>query len=120
MAGLFALSSIPGTPGPDSGHLAQTLAWTPPALQNLLHLPAYGLLAWLWGRSLSHTRLPPNRLLGLALALTLAYALFDEWHQSLVPGRFPSATDVAANALGAVLALALFRRWRLRPAAARP
>ena len=118
MAGLFALSSIPGTPEPDSGRLAQSLAWTPPALQNLLHLPAYGLLAWLWARLLIHTRLPRSRLLGLALALTLAYALFDEWHQSLVPGRYPSATDLLANALGATIALALFRYRRLRPAAA--
>jgi len=110
MAGLFALSSLPGTPAPDSGPLVRPIAWTPPALQNLLHLPAYGILAWLWARFLTHTTLPRIPLLALALALTLAYALFDEWHQSLVPGRYPSATDLLANTAGALIALGLFHR----------
>ena len=114
MAVLFLLSSIPGTAGPDSGRLVQTLTWTPPALQNLLHLPAYGLLAWLWARFLRWTPLSGYTPLALALGLTLAFALFDEWHQGLVPGRHPSATDLLANSVGALVALGLFHRGPFR------
>lgn len=50
------------------------------------------------------------RRLGVALALTLAWAVLDELHQTTVPGRFGSLTDMLLNALGAVLALA----WTVR------
>jgi VanZ family protein len=36
--------------------------------------------------------------------------VFDEWHQSFVPGRFASLTDVVLNVLGAVLGIWLATR----------
>ncbi|MEF8794706.1 VanZ family protein [Thiohalorhabdus sp.] len=107
MAGLFTLSAIPGEiPGEEPQGLARSLAWVPPSLQNLLHLLAYGLLAVLWFRGLT-PYLPKGWTIGIGLALTIAYGLADEWHQAYVPGRFPSATDVVADALGALAAAAL-------------
>ena len=46
MAGIYWLSSLPGD-DPGQAGLAGIIAWTPPALQNLLHVPLFGLLAWL-------------------------------------------------------------------------
>ena len=37
----------------------------------------------------------------LALGFCALYALLDEWHQSFVPGRDSSGTDVAADLAGA-------------------
>ncbi|HKJ87507.1 MAG TPA: VanZ family protein, partial [Gammaproteobacteria bacterium] len=42
-----------------------------------------------------------------AFFLTLGYGLFDEWHQSWVPGRLSSATDLGVDALGALVVLML-------------
>jgi VanZ family protein len=44
-----------------------------------------------------------------AVVLTLVYAALDEWHQSQVPGRFPSVVDWVADAIGVGLAVAAFR-----------
>jgi VanZ family protein len=35
----------------------------------------------------------------------LAYGLFDEWHQSFVPGRFASLGDVGLNVAGVALGI---------------
>jgi VanZ family protein len=38
------------------------------------------------------------------------YGVFDEWHQSFVPGRYASLTDVALDVAGAVLGIWLAAR----------
>ena len=43
----------------------------------------------------------------LALGFCALYALSDEWHQSFVPGRDPSGTDVAADVAGACVGVLL-------------
>jgi VanZ like family len=53
----------------------------------------------------------PRRNLALALVLCLLFATSDEYHQSFVPGRNGTWTDVAIDALGACLA-ALIARLR--------
>lgn len=43
---------------------------------------------------------------GIAVVLfCLCYGVTDEFHQSFVPGRMPSCADVAADALGGLLAV---------------
>lgn len=106
MAAIFALSSIPDTAAPETG-LERVLQWASPELQNLLHIPLFGGLAWCWHWGLrSWVKQEPRRV-GVALALTLAYSALDEIHQLGVPGRFGSLTDMVLNAVGAVLALAM-------------
>lgn len=55
----------------------------------------------------------------MAALLTIGYGALDEFHQSFVPGRDPSVWDLAADAVGAGLALAAYAaaglvwlRWR--------
>lgn len=107
MAALFALSAIPDH-GSGPGHRVMFL---PPDLHNLLHLPAYLGLAWLWARCF----LAGGRGLVAAWALgalvATAYGVLDEWHQFYVPGREASVTDMLMNAAGAALAFPLLRRW---------
>jgi len=73
---------------------------------KLAHIAEFGLfmlLAWqATGKSLV-----------LAWLLTLAFAGFDECHQSFIPGRDASLLDFAADAIGAGLMAALIWRRRL-------
>ncbi len=39
----------------------------------------------------------------VVLAITISYAIFDEWSQQFVPNRSPDAADVLADACGAAL-----------------
>lgn len=59
---------------------------------------------------------------GLAIAvgiLALSWGLADEWHQSFVPGRDPSAADLAADLAGGLLGAAAFAALGPRRSAAR-
>lgn len=101
MGGLYFLSSIPGEPTQEGPAVYHVFVWVSPALQNLLHVPVYGVLAWLWIRSLrAWIRWPVARVL-MGLFMTLGYGVLDEWHQLAVPGRYASLTDALLNGLGA-------------------
>jgi VanZ family protein len=54
---------------------------------------------------------PPQwKVLLLAFALALTYAILDEWHQSFVPNRQCSLLDIAQDAVGAAAAVAALRK----------
>jgi len=107
MGALYWLSSLPGTPLPDDPALYALLYWMSPSLQNTLHVPAYAALGWAWCWALgAWLRVPVTRAIG-ACAIASAYAVFDEWHQSFVPGRYSSLTDIALDVAGAVLGIGL-------------
>lgn len=97
------LSSIPGTD--DSGF--NFLGLIPPTLQNLLHVPLFALLAWSWHRSLRRIgwRLPIA--VTIAAAISLVWAVLDEWHQLYVPGRYATLTDLLLDFVGVGLGLAI-------------
>lgn len=72
-------------------------------LRKAAHMAEYGLLWFLWHRALGlHNPLP-------AVAITLAYAASDEFHQSFVEGRRGTPVDVLIDAVGVGLAVALHR-----------
>jgi VanZ family protein len=86
--------------------------------RKLLHAAEYGLLTVLWTWALAPvitrrggTGLPDAAL--PAAAIAFAYAISDEYHQSLVAGRTASPMDVAIDAIGIALALA-YLLWRFR------
>ena len=99
---LFGLSSIPGTPTTDADSIRRFLLWMPPALQNVLHVPQYALLSWLWCRAGATPR--------AAVVCSVAYAVFEETYQVFVPGRFGSFTDLALDVVGIAVGVACFRR----------
>ena len=69
------------------------------------HAAAYGILWMLWW-------LATGRRPWLALALTVGYAISDEWHQTFVPGRHGQWFDVGVDTTGALLAMAFIHsRW---------
>jgi VanZ family protein len=96
MAVIFALSAQP--------HLSTGLGTWDLILRKAAHMTEYGVLWWLWHRALRfrHAR--------VAVAITLAYAATDEFHQHFVSGRHGTPVDVAIDAVGVVIAIVVSRR----------
>ena len=109
MAGIFCLSSIPDYGSANSS--LNPLAWITPNVQNFLHLPVYAGLASLWFWALRHWMTESGYRIVLTLIITVGFGLFDEWHQTFVPGRYGSLTDAGFNVIGAVMGLLVYRSW---------
>jgi hypothetical protein len=113
MVGLFLVSSIPGVMPEQPTLVNEVFSWFPPTVHNILHIPAYAVLAWTLFFCLHpHT----GARLGPALIILAAggYGALMELYQSSVPGRYPSLTDVALNFTGAVLGMWLAARFVAR------
>ena len=108
MGAIYLLSSLPGSAtGPN------TPAWR--LAGNGFHIPLYAGLGCCFAVTMAQWPWP-SRAIG-TLAIGLAYAIFDEWHQGFVPGRSSSLADILLDLAG--LALALGVLWGLsrgRPA----
>ncbi|ACN15115.1 VanZ-like family protein [Desulforapulum autotrophicum HRM2] len=105
---IFAESSIPMDGGP---HDIKFLTDLNPNLQNLLHIPLYACLAFLWFRSFSRLRVNTAKGVVLALFITILYGSLDEVHQTFVPGRYGGLIDIYLNTVGAVIGIFLFKLW---------
>jgi VanZ family protein len=107
MAVLYWLSSSPGKPLPDQPELYSLFYRISPSLQNTLHIPAYAALGWAWHWALgAWLHVSSVRVIGACIIAT-TYGVFDEWHQSLVPGRYASVIDVALDIAGVALGIGL-------------
>ena len=104
MAAIFALSAQPD--------LNSGLGTLDTIGRKLIHMAEYALLWFLWLRALGYRR--PL----LAAAITVAYAITDELHQTTVEGRVGSPLDVLIDSAGVAIAWLLWeRRGRPRPLA---
>ncbi len=100
---LFLLSSIPDTG--ENGHLMGLVS---PTGANILHVPAYGLLALLWVFTLMDYGVTEQRSMCFAFLVASAYGALTELHQVWIPGRFPSASDVMFNVAGSLIFIWLY------------
>ncbi len=100
MGGLFILSSIPGTG--ENGHLVSS------TVANMLHIPAYGLLALLWIFTLRDHGISRHRTMYVAFLVASAYGALTELNQVWIPGRYPSAFDVMFNVAGSLIFIWLY------------
>ena len=103
LAVIFWLSSLPQVP-------AARYFW-----DKLLHVAAYAGLGVLALRAFHGGAAPlrPGATL-LAGCAVILWGVSDEYHQSFVPGRDASALDVAADAVGVLVATVLFAAWARR------
>lgn len=77
------------------------------------HVLSYGGLAYLWFWALRGST--PHPMIAAA-AISLLYAVSDEYHQSFVDGRHGTPVDVAIDSAGIAAAALLARRQgQLRP-----
>ena len=99
MATIFYFSAQPGI----DHH-----GWWVVVLRKLGHVTGYAILTATWWWAL---RLVVSRPLLWAVAISLAYACTDEFHQTFVRGRDGSPRDVAIDAIGmGIAALLIMRR----------
>ncbi len=70
-------------------------------LDKVAHAVEYAILALLVCRAV---RRPGQRALVLIALFCTIYGIMDELHQHLIPGRFPSIWDAAADTAGSVIA----------------
>jgi VanZ family protein len=75
-------------------------------LRKGAHMTEYALLCFLWFRALNTTATTPRNALVLAYAITVAYSITDEFHQTFVTGRHGSPVDVLIDAVGAAIGAA--------------
>ena len=95
---IFALSSIPD--------LGTGLGGWDLVLRKIAHAAEYAILGALLVRATGRS--------GLAFALGTLYAVSDEVHQALVPGRMGSPVDVAIDAVGVACGVVLWQKTRAR------
>ncbi|MGB5232391.1 MAG: VanZ family protein [Desulfoprunum sp.] len=76
-----------------------------PHFDKIAHFFIYGLLAaalvGAFEPDLRQRR--PWPVVGIVVIWCLVYGLSDEFHQSFIPGRFPSLADIVADTFGAVV-----------------
>ena len=103
--------------------LAWLLPWLRPPHVDLIHalvrktahLTEYGILAVLWRRAFVRTEVGRPALAGaLAWAVSVVCAIVDETHQSMLPSRTGTASDVVLDSIGALTAILLIQvgRWQ--------
>ncbi len=107
MGGMFALSAIPSLASP----LTPSYDFV---LRKLAHLVEYTVLTILVFRAF-RLHVDHNTLAFLLAALVACgYAVSDEWHQTVVPGREGSFRDVGIDALGVAGAYLLAHAGRVK------
>jgi len=108
---IFFLSGRPASAYEGLGDAAPPV----PGLSYLVHGLLYLILAGLllrWLLSSKRWPLAPARAAAAVIAATCAYGLSDELHQAFVPGRAFEMLDLAADAAGAAVAVAVWVVWR--------
>ena len=89
----------------------ETLATIHIITRKAAHFTEYAILAFLAARAFRTSPRPAlaNRWFIAALALVVAYALLDEYHQSFVPSRTASVYDSMVDIAGGLTALLVIR-----------
>lgn len=80
---------------------------------KVVHAGAYFLMAIFALRAFRHALSSLPLLLLSSLAFCSLYGVFDEWHQSFVPGRMSDVNDWLADTMGALIFLGLYYLYRL-------
>ena len=100
LAILFRTSAIPGT----------GMTWLVPPYDKLMHCFAYtmvGISLCLWFKNNTWDTHKFRTALIVILCVVLC-GVADEFHQSFVPGRTVSVTDLCADLVGGILASGLY------------
>ena len=95
---IFALSSVPD--------LGTGLGGWDLVLRKIAHAAEFAVLGALLVRATDRA--------GVALLVGVLYAVGDEVHQSFVPGRLGSPVDVAIDAVGVAVGVAIWQSVRAR------
>lgn len=90
---IYFLSAQSSLPGP-------TMDWANFVFHKVAHLFFYAVLYLLALRAFH--QLPKTQRMKTALVFVLTYAISDELHQTMTPGRTPSIPDIGYDMIGAL------------------
>jgi len=79
-------------------------------VRKIAHAVEYAVLAALVARVFSFYGAAARRTAFYAFLIAVLYAFTDEYHQSLVPGRFAAWTDVLIDSFGAAISISFLDR----------
>ena len=106
---IFILSSIPGEYFGDEPF---------DLFDKLVHATLFDILCFLVYRALkfqNRSRFLSEFSVGLSFLLIVIYGIFDEIHQTFVPGRYPDVSDSLADIIGGgIIALLIHLKNRRR------
>lgn len=104
LSAIFIQSSISNLSTPDFGFKLQ---------DKLTHLIEFGILAYLLIRAFmfQNNHFFKTNAIWATFIFASLYAVTDELHQLLVPGRAGDIYDVFADILGIVVVIILFKYW---------
>ena len=103
---IFIMSSVPGDSDIFTRGILSNLI---PTVQNLLHVPLFGLLAILWIITFKLRRHTEKLSIGMAVIISVNYSFIDEVYQYFVPGRYMSFTDIFLDLLGIFSAIGIYK-----------
>lgn len=99
MGVIFGFSALP------INHEAQ-FSWPDFIFKKTAHVAEYAILYFLVHRAWSNQgKLASTKIFILSLVFGVFYAMTDEWHQTLTPGREGRLKDVGFDTLGMLLML---------------
>jgi VanZ family protein len=104
---IFIMSSIPGNSGLLTRGVLSTILI--PTVQNLLHIPLFGLLAILWIIAFKRYSFKDRSCLTWAVTISMGYGFLDEIYQHFIPGRHTSLTDIFLNLVGVFVGIFVYR-----------
>jgi VanZ family protein len=84
-----------------------------PGLDKVLHFLIYALLSAAW--LLATQKNNWHYSFSLSFGFSVAYGLFDEFHQLYVPGRCFELLDWGADSLGALFLILIYRHFQSIP-----
>lgn len=108
---IFISSSIPMDKNAD---VTKFIISLDPTLQNLLHIPVFGLLAFLWLKSFTKNSILTSTKVIITLIVSILFGCLDEFHQTFIPGRYGSLIDILLNLVGIFMVILFFLFYRSR------
>ena len=81
-------------------------------LDKIIHFLIFGVLGWLMARGFSNSTKAYVRknYSWLILLVAFSFAVVDEIHQSMVPGRYPDISDWAADVAGIIIFMFWYKK----------
>lgn len=73
-------------------------------VRKIAHITEYTVLGFLVENTIKNS----NRNSYISLIICLSYAITDELHQSLVPGRSPQISDIIIDSIGSSLGIIIY------------
>jgi len=75
---------------------------------NFVHIPVFALITFLWLNSFNASKEAFGKTLIILLGIVM-FAISDEVHQSMVPGRTASILDIGLDMIGIIIGYLIYK-----------